>query len=409
MEIHMNSVIKNSVRLSVLAGLACASVAMAQPVQSVRYIGQQSFNAGTIPNVAGTTVGGISGLTYTGGNSYLGISDDRSGINPARFYSINVVVDESLPAAQRVNATFTAQTTLLRGDGTAYPINTLDPEGIALAAGGASVFVSSEGEANLGASRVAAPFVNRYNRATGQLESSLPVNARYTPTFSGTTQVSGVRNNLAFESLTISPSQNFLFTATENALQQDGLPATVLNGTNSRIVRYDLRTNTVSGEFVYTTDPVSTIPNPANGFATNGLVELLALEDGTLLALERSFGVGATTIGNTGNNSRLYQITLNGATDVSGMESLAGQTFTSVTRTLLLDFGTLGIAQDNLEALVLGPTLPTGERLLLVGSDNNFSPTQFTQFIALGVTFVPAPGAAALLGLGGLLVARRRR
>ncbi len=36
------------------------------------------------------------------------------------------------------------------------------------------------------------------------------------------TQTAGIRNNLAFESLTISPDQKTLFTATENALFQDG-------------------------------------------------------------------------------------------------------------------------------------------------------------------------------------------
>ncbi|MDX2132899.1 MAG: hypothetical protein SFY69_12685 [Planctomycetota bacterium] len=46
------------------------------------------------------------------------------------------------------------------------------------------------------------------------------------------------------------------------------------------------------------------------------------------------------------------------------------------------------------------------EQVILFG-DNFFSSSSFTAYDNL--TIVPAPGAAALLGLGGLLVARRRR
>jgi hypothetical protein len=382
-----------------------STAALAQPVEAIRYIGQQTFPSGTLAPVDGTIVGGISGLTYAGGNSYLGISDDRSGINPARWYNMDIVVNDGAP--NPVSVTFNSRTTLLRADGTAYPANTLDPEGIALAQGGDSVWVSSEGEANLGAGRVQAPFINRYSRASGQLEQQLPVNARYTPTFSGIMQVSGVRNNLAFESLTITPSNSWLFTATENALVQDGPAATVSTGTPSRIARYDLATGLPAGEFVYVTEPVAQAPNPSNGFATNGLVELLALDDGTLLALERSFSTGAAN-NPTGNLCRLYQITLGGATDVSAQDALAPG-YVPVTKTLLFDIAATGVAQDNLEALVLGPTLPGGERLLIIGSDNNFSATQFTQFMAFGVRLAPTPGAACALVLGGLMASRRRR
>jgi len=42
-------------------------------------------------------------------------------------------------------------------------------------------------------------------------------------------------------------------------------------------------------KFLYVTDPVASAPNP-DSFSTNGLVELLALDNsGTLLSLERSF------------------------------------------------------------------------------------------------------------------------
>ena len=49
---------------------------------------------------------------------------------------------------------------------------------------------------------------------------------------------------------------------------------------------------------------------------TNGLVDLLAIDNrGTLLALERSFAQGV------GNTIKIYEITLQGATDISTIDS----------------------------------------------------------------------------------------
>ena len=61
-----------------------------------------------------------------------------------------------------------------------------------------------------------------------------------------------------------------------------------------------------------------------------------------------------------------------------------------VTKELLVDFGELGsdrgIAPDNLEGMALGPQLPDGRRVLLVVSDNNFSPNQTMQVWALALS-----------------------
>ncbi|MBX9735484.1 MAG: esterase-like activity of phytase family protein [Phycisphaerales bacterium] len=383
--------------LAFVAGLAISASALAQPISNLRYIGQQTLPTATV--FGGTQVGGLSGLTYNAlTNSYLAISDDRSAINPARFYSLNIDVNGS-----NVNTTFTGVTTLLQPNGTPYAINSLDTEGIALSSTG-TVYVSSEGEASI--LRQSNPFVNEYTQA-GAFVRALPVNSRYIPTFSdpGTfaNQIGGVRNNLAFESLTITPDASSLFTATENALIQDGPAAGVGVGSSSRIVRYNLATGLPSGEFLYRVNPVAAAPAPAGSFTTNGLVELLALDNRYLLALERSFSTGV------GNAVSLYLIDLQGATDISGINSLVGAPgVVGVQRTLLLDLGTLGITLDNLEALALGPVLPTGEQTLIVLSDNNFSSLQVTQVIALGVT-IPTPASGVLVAGATILAARRRR
>ena len=88
-----------------------------------------------------------------------------------------------------------------------------------------------------------------------------------------------------------------------------------------------------------------------------------------------------------------------------------------MTKSLLLDLSTLKnddgtfLATDNIEGITFGPEF-NGQRTLMLVSDNNFSGTQFTQFIALGITgAVPEPGTWAMLivGIAAVGVARSKR
>jgi hypothetical protein len=154
----------------------------------------------------------------------------------------------------------------------------------------------------------------------------------------------------------------------------------VAAGSPARILRYDLRRGTLERQWVYMTDPIAQAPVPSTAFAVNGLDELLPLNDQFLLAMERSFSVG---VPGTGNSIKLYFAALPGATDVNGVESLAGRLdgIRPVRKTLLLDFDSLGIPLDNVEGMTLGPRLPDGRRSLVFVSDNNFAASQFTQFL----------------------------
>ncbi len=115
-------------------------------------------------------------------------------------------------------------TTLLRADGTPYPHSTapaptsnmdIDPKAIALTADGKSVYIASEGDKNHSANGVVVvnDFVNKHDLATGQQSAELPIPAAYQITDT-TDATSGSRNNLAFESVTI--SGNTLLTGVEN-------------------------------------------------------------------------------------------------------------------------------------------------------------------------------------------------
>ena len=124
---------------------------------------------------------------------------------------------------------------------------------------------------------------------------------------------------------------------------------------------------------------------PATNFAVAGLVELLPLNNQFLLSMERSFSVGAP---GTGNSIKLYRVALAGADNINGVESLAGSlgSVKPAAKTLLLDLDTLGIPLDNVEAMAFGPDLPDGRRSLILVSDNNFAPAQFTQFLLFAVS-----------------------
>lgn len=392
---------------------------------SLSYLGQQIVNTGA--QYAGTTVGGLSGIDYNAATGrYLAISDDRSALNPARFYelSLDIAKFQRSATANSAGVSFNAVTTILKADGSAFGTNQVDPESLRLDAARNRIYWTNEGQRTVAGFQD--PTVRSMN-LDGSYAGEFAVPDRFKPAGSiGGTAAGdrGIYNNLALESLTLSTDGKTLWTATENALSQDDLPATVSKGSNSRLLSFDLNSGKAGAEYVYQVAPVVLPPLPGQ-FATNGLTELLAIGDRQFIAIERSFGVGAATPGvaptdgkPTGNTIRLYYADARQATDVSGLDSLAGQSFTSISKELLLDLSTLknddgsALALDNIEGITLGPVIDGKQTLVLV-SDNNFGGTQFTQFVALSINApVPEPESYALLlaGLGLLgLVARNKR
>lgn len=385
---------------AILASTALALAA--QPASAadfaLDFIGQQTFPVA--PTFEGTTVGGLSGIDYAGGGKYIAISDDRSQINPARFYTL----DLDLTSTSFSGVNFTAVTNLKDTGGSNYAPLAIDPESIRLLGNGNIVY-SSEGDKNNN--------INAFIRETtidGTYVRDYAIPAAYQQTgLSGTT---GLRNNLAFESLTVGPGGT-ITTATENALIQDGPAAAFGTGSPSRILTYDALGNP-SAQFVYQVSPVASDTTPPGQFSTNGLVELLDLGGGQYLLLERSFVTGLVTpTSTTGNSIQIYLIDTNGATDVSGLASLAGQSYVSVSKELLLNLDSLGIPLDNIEGVTFGETLENGSRSLILVSDNNFAPTQFTQFLAFEVRSVPEPATWSMMisgfGLVGGALRRRQR
>jgi 3-phytase/alkaline phosphatase D len=361
-----------------LATVSVSAVALVAPASAVsprahtpglEFLGEATIAAGAV--FEGTVVGGLSSITYDAARDvYYAISDDQgpgftATSTPARFYTLDIdVSDGSLDPG---DVTVLAVTTLLRPDGTPFPALSLDPEGLTLTSAG-TLIVTSEGLANAGI----APWVREFDLSGRQLDE-LPVPDYYAP--SGGTR--GVRHNLGFEAAAVSPNGRFLFVGAENALAQDGPAATVTTGSPTRLLRYNLRHDRLDREYVYPTGPVV---DPSPIFTVNGLVELLPLSNNFLLAMERSFSVGA------GNTIRIYRVALPGATNVAGLDDLDdARRLRAVDKTLLLDLDELGLTLDNLEGMTLGPRLPDGRQSLILVSDNNFTPGQPSQLLLFAI------------------------
>jgi hypothetical protein len=347
-------------------------------LSSYELIGTVNIPTGT--QFDGTEIGGLSSITYDPNRGvYYAISDDQGTIDPVRYYTLAIdLADGRLDPG---DITFLDMTKILDASGAPYAPGSLDPEGLVLAHEG-SLYFTSEGFA--ARTPPVNPFVNRMN-LNGYQTRSLLVPDKFLPNAAGT---QGVRNNLAFESLNVTPDQRYLITASEGALAQDGPAANVGQSSLARILQYRLSSGVPGSEYVYVVNPVAETPVPPDQFRVNGLVELLPLDNlGTMLAMERSFSVGA------GNTIWLYEISTQGATDVSGYFSLYpnGVTqppvaFTPVTKRLILNVeADLGIEPDNLEGMAFGPALPDGRLPLVLVSDNNFDPAATTQFIVLAV------------------------
>lgn len=346
-------------------------------VASYGLIGTTSIPTGT--QFEGTVIGGLSSITYDPNRGvYYAISDDQGTINPVRYYTLDIDISDG--QLDPGDITFLEVTTILDPSGAPYAPGSLDPEGLVLTHEG-QLYFSSEGFA----SRDIDPFIRRMN-LNGNHTKSLEVPMKFLP--EGSTQ--GVRQNLGFESLNVTPDQKTLVTASEGALAQDGPAAGAGQQSFARILQYRLSGGQPGSEYVYVVNPVAETPVPPGAFAVNGLVELLPLDNlGTMLALERSFSVGAPGLGNT---IWLYEIQTQGATNVFGKFSLLNEAFNPVTKRLILDVeADLGIEPDNIEGMAFGPALPDGRLPLVLVSDNNFAASQSTQFIVLAVELEVAP------------------
>ena len=113
---------------------------------------------------------------------------------------------------------------------------------------------------------------------------------------------------------------------------------------------------------------------------TNGLSDLVALTDSSFLVLERSGSDKGVVV-------RIYRADIDGATDVLQNPSLVAPPVLPMFKSLVADLTTTpGLTPlDNIEGITLGPRLRDGRYSVVLVSDDNFLPTQVTQFVAFAM------------------------
>jgi len=326
---------------------------------TVTGVGAHALGSGT------TTAAELSGLTWAGGTQFYAVADGNHTVYPLSI--------ELNPATGAVTSAALSGGVQL-SDGT-------DLEGIAFDGGG-GVYVCDE----------TGPAIRRHDLSDGSLLGSVAVPAVF----------AGCRSNLSLESLTRRADGASLWTANEEALTADGPVSGFTSGTTVRLQKFDAG-GSPAGQWAYQTDAI-TGDIPITTAERSGVADLLVLPNGKLLVLERELGLSG---GLPKFRSRIYEVDLAGATDVSGLPGLDGQTYTPVGKDLLWE----GLfASDNYEGICLGPELDGGAFSLLLISDDGGGLSQSLYALRIAGD-VPEPGAACLLalGTGGLLGRRRRR
>ncbi|GAA4226347.1 esterase-like activity of phytase family protein [Actinomadura meridiana] len=345
-------------------------------VRITRFLGERRLPH--MMKFEGTTVGGLSGIDRDPrtGTWYM-ISDDRWRYEPARFYTGHLDIDPATGAFSGVK--LTGVSTLRRRDGSPYPgyakEGSADPESIRYDPRSRRVLWGNEGDRpdetheGIPVSDLALTWAGRDGRFRWSL--ALPQSLKQTA------EHRGPRRNFGFEGVTL--TSDSIAAMVEGPRYEDGEPPTVEHGAVSRLTLWN-RAGKVREQYAYPIDSLPAEPVPSTGTSDSGVSEILSVDDHRFLALERSWIEGV------GYKVALYEFDTRGATNVLGRNSLtAGQRYRPVSKRLVADLGDYADPVQNFEALGWGPRLRSGECALVVGSDDNFSDEEVTQFLAFAV------------------------
>jgi phytase-like protein len=342
-----------------------------------------------------------SALTYTGHNDvFLGVPDrgpfdgltDVPYLDRIHFLKITTDLDAPFPNID----TALLDTRLLRNErgqvfvGAAGAFDTnkgrntlrFDPEGVRLGLLG-TFFISDEYGPDIFEFDIFGRLLRRLNVPSKYEIASSSENPDDELLFNTV----GRQANRGMEGLAISPNDRFLFGIMQNALIQDnGLEPgdTDRLGLNNRILKIDLLTGRKQ-EFVYALDAIN---------RGQGVSELLAINDHEFLVIERDNRSNLQTPPQAPTRKTIYKIDIDGATDVSRVETLPAGALppdiVPVKKTLfinLLDpaYNLAPTIPEKLEGLAWGPDLRDGRHVLYIMSDNDLNPNLDTQIYAFAI------------------------
>lgn len=322
----------------------------------------------------GTIVGGLSGIDYNPSQDlYYIISDDRSDINPSRFYTARISLSQKgIDTVQFLNVHY------LRNrqneqypQRKTHPASVPDPESIRFDARRRQLAWSSEGERSFGKDTILQnPFLQTMD-TSGQFINVLEAPER----FKVQKREIGVRHNGSWEGLSFADNYRKIWVSMEEPLYEDGSRATPTDSAWVRFLCFDASTKQQEAEYAYRIDPVAYPPEQSGQFNINGIPEILWVSDKKLLVLERSF-----TTGRNGCVVKIYLADFSAATDIRSVASLKSGSFHPAKKVLLLDLDSLPVGVYNVEGICFGPKLAHGRQSLILVADDNFSANDKTQF-----------------------------
>ncbi|MEZ6189714.1 MAG: esterase-like activity of phytase family protein [Phycisphaerales bacterium] len=329
--------------LSATAALLAAAVT-AHATLNITDIGRYDFT-----DNSGSGARELSGLVNNGGSSYSAIGDQD-----ALLHTLSLGINNT--TGQISSAVFSPSPLPLKNAvGGALPGG--DREAIALQNG--NIWIANE----------SGPQLEAYYPLSGNLNGPT-----ITSTHAGMGIYSSIRPNKAWESLTVyHTNTSVILFANEDALTVDGPEANFTNGAMVRPAAFGDASNSTAqaiGQFAYPIDAING-DNPLVTGETSGLVEMLALPNGQVLAMERAVGL-------TGYRIRIYEINGDNASDISGLSGLIGLTpgvdYKPLTKTLLWENTFSVLTNSNFEGIALGPELDDGGWALVLIADNASGP-----------------------------------
>lgn len=345
-------------------------------ISGLRFLGE--YDLPHHPTFKETIIGGLSGIDYDKENDlYYLICDDRSGINDARFYTAKIF--SSLKGIDSVKFIDTKK--LLQKNGKPYPSSktdasgATDPEALRFNPLSKKIVWASEGERIVSEKEFA--LVNPSITITSldgtySGEFTLPKNLMMQK------KELGPRQNGTLEAISFEKSYTTLLAALEEPLYQDGVRADV-EETNSwiRFFRFNVTTGKNIAQYAYRLEPIAVKPQPASAFKVNGISDILSVGEDKVLVVERSYSTGRSSC-----TIKVFLANLEAAKDYKKVKSFkASVPQAPITKKLLYNMDDLGMYIDNVEGVTLGPDLPNGNKSLIFVTDNNFLPTQKTQFL----------------------------
>ncbi|MEL7483361.1 MAG: esterase-like activity of phytase family protein [Planctomycetota bacterium] len=355
-----------------LCMLAGSSVADPGDIE-LRLIGERQLEPRA--EFLGTRIGGISGIDFEprfrDSGTLVILSDDPGRYAPARAYLGQIELAEDrivgLDWSYLLRLTW-ASGDLITGTG-------LDPEGIRFMMhegtfGEPSLMWVSEGTAVMGGKGdPGAPRIYEMCSAATRMDE-WPAPATHVASEPGV----GVKTNRSWESIAM-VGHELAVVATEEPLKQDGTAEDSTGWVRLSTYSFAKANTEPVAQVVY---PLGPTPDDVS-LGNTGLTDLLGLEDGRLLSVERTFTPAGTF------RVDLFVVDPSGATDVLTVDSLDGADFTPATKTHIATLNDLAPTVLNVEGVCFGPTLEDGTRTLLFVSDSDFRPGIPTVFTAVAI------------------------